>query len=460
MNLKKYLDSVLKNFTDSRVVRNIIELAQTIIEHQTIRLWSIARDRAAFERSKRLLNGSLKSVLDADTSATASRERCVAALGSAPRLNLFHDPGDIRKLYMQQTENIGKVRDLDGEIINGYNSFATAAATVQGDELQPADITIYSNGDPHYVTVAELQKFQAGKLQTSEDETERDRAQEIADWVAAGDYINLPRLAQTHIRRVSEAFKSQQPEISLCHVLDRQFDGKDYFKFIDQELHDEFVIRLKISRNSNVERIDQETGETQAVKLKDVALMTEHTFICEKLKINHQVYQDAKCVIAWGTLTLEGQTYTVVRITLQDRHGQLIYEHPMLLLTNIKVRTATQARDIYFTYLMRAKIEAVFKFLKTVLGWEEFQIRDYESIRNLLAFTYFIGGYFYEIGSDLTENPTIAWIAQLGGGKGQVTRYYFLQGLGKLLTYVSVNRFFEEHALGDKALDSMFAFVT
>ena len=165
-------------------------------------------------------------------------------------------------------------------------------------------------------------------------------------------------------------------------------------------------------------------------------------------------------MITWGTLTLEDQTYTVVRIILQDRDGQPIYEHPMLLLTNIKVRTATQARDIYFTYLMRAKIEAVFKFLKTVLGWEEFQIRDHESIRNLLAFTYFIGGYFYEIGSDLTENPTIAWIAQLGGGKGQVTRYYFLQGLGKLLTYVSVNRFVEEHALGDKALDSMFAFVT
>jgi len=52
-----------------------------------------------------------------------------------------------------------------------------------------------------------------------------------------------------------------------------------------------------------------------------------------------------------------------------------------LLITNIAVNTAEQARGIYGIYLMRAKIEAVFKFLKDVLGWEEFQVRDFESIK-------------------------------------------------------------------------------
>ncbi len=416
--------------------------------------------RSFQERSKRLLDGSLQTVLDAEKSSKALRERSVAALGAATRLIVLHDPCDIRKKYAKLLENIGKVRDLDGNIINGYNTFATVAVSVPGKQLYPVDVTVYSNGDEHYVTVAELKKFAKGKLQKSKDEAERERARQIARFVEEKSHLNLPRLTQTHLKRVSEAFKAAQPDIGLCHVLDRQFDGVPYFEFIDQELADEFVIRAKISRNSNVETRNPETGKTRAIKLQAVELPAEQTFVISKLQIKQKVYQDAKCIIAWGTLTLHGHAYTVVRITLLARKDNPIYANPMLLITNIAVQQAAQAREIYRIYLLRAKIEAVFKFFKNVLGWEEFQVRDYESIKNLLALAYFVGGYFYEIGSDLTENPTIAWIAQLGGGKGQVTRYYFLQGLRKLLTYSNLNKFVKEHEISAETLGKMLAFVT
>ncbi|MCK6627976.1 MAG: hypothetical protein L6R45_22710 [Anaerolineae bacterium] len=87
----------------------------------------------------------------------------------------------------------------------------------------------------------------------------------------------------------------------------------------------------------------------------------------------------------WGTLTLKGHDYTVVWITPTDHQDKPIYKQPLLLITNIVVKTAEQARGIYGLYLMRAKIEAVFKFLKDVLGWEEFQVRDYEAIKNIIA---------------------------------------------------------------------------
>ena len=157
---------------------------------------------------------------------------------------------------------------------------------------------------------------------------------------------------------------------------------------------------------------------------------------------------------------MDEKEYTVVRITLKDCKGKAIYKHPMLLITNIKVKNAEQARGVYGIYLMRAKIEAVFKFLKDVLGWEEFQVRDYESIKNIIALAYFIGGYFYEIGSDLATNPTIALIAQLGGGKGKVTRYYFLQGLKQLLVYKQVARFVKEQKIELNTLAAMMDFVT
>ena len=456
MKLSDYLSGVLSNFKDSRVVENVTKLVLNIIEHKSTRLWSISEDKAEFERSKRLLDGSLKSVLDDKKLSAAIREHSVAGLGDEARLIVLHDPCDIRKEQAEALEKLGKVRDLDGNLINGYSTFNSVAVDVNGKKLYPMDIAVYSNGEDHYVTVEELKALAKGKLQ----QVDQQRAEQIEQFIQEDSHLNLPRLSYAQLKQVSQAFKQKNPGIILCHVLDRQFDGVDYFEFIDQELEDEFVIRAKISRNSNEVAVDEETAETVAVKLKDVEFAHGQTWVLKKLRIKKKVYQDAKCLTEWGTLTLKGHDYTVVRITLTDRQGKPIYKHPLLLITNIAVSTAEQARGIYGLYLMRAKIEAVFKFLKDVLGWEEFQVRDYESIKNIIALAYFIGGYFYEIGSDLTQNPTIELIAQLGGGKGKVTRYYFLQGLKKLLTHASVARFVKEQAISDELFEQMLAFVT
>ena len=56
--------------------------------------------------------------------------------------------------------------------------------------------------------------------------------------------------------------------MTLGHVLDRHFDGQNYFEGIDQQLPDEFVIRAKISRNANAVQIDAPPPQ----KLKAVAL--------------------------------------------------------------------------------------------------------------------------------------------------------------------------------------------
>ena len=114
-----------------------------------------------------------------------------------------------------------------------------------------------------------------------------------------------------------------------------------------------------------------------------------------------------------------------------------------------------QAHGIYLTYLKRFKIEGVFKFLKDVLGWEELQVRDFESIKNIIALCFFIGGYFYEIESELVKNVTIQHICDLGGGKGKYTRYFFLKGLSKILTYKAVEQFIEEQDISYEQFEQM-----
>lgn len=460
MELSNYLNGLLTKFKDKRIVENVTGLVQNIIEHKTIKLWTISADKAEYERSKRLLDGSLKSVLDEEKISIAIREHSVGALGDEGRLIVLHDPCDIRKKHAEKMEKIGKVRDLDGEVINGYCTFNTVGIDVKGKNLYPVDISVYSNRDEHYVKVKELAQYKTGKLQDSEDKTERERAQQIEQFIEEESYHNLPLLSCQQLKQVSGAFKQKNEAISLCHVLDRQFDGLDYFELIDQELQDEFVIRGKISRNSNQFEFNEKTGKMAAIKLKDVEFGHSQVDVIDKLKIKKKVYQDAKCLLEWDILTLEEHDYSVLRVTLMDRHGKPIYKQPMLLITNIAINKAEQARGVYGIYLMRAKIEAVFKFLKEVVGWEEFQVRDFTAIKNIIALAFFVGGYFYEIGSDLTKNPVIVLLAQLGGGKGKVSRRYFLEGLKKLLIHQTVARFIENQEVEPETFDEMLSFVT
>jgi hypothetical protein len=60
--------------------------------------------------------------------------------------------------------------------------------------------------------------------------------------------------------------------------------------------------------------------------------------------------------------------------------NKLIVKEPLLLVTNLQISSPLLAVLVFEFYLNRWKIEILFRFLKQVLGWEEFLIRDWESI--------------------------------------------------------------------------------
>jgi len=276
----------------------------------------------------------------------------------------------------------------------------------------------------------------------------------MSELIETDNYINLSTVTKEQLQKTSLAFKEEQAKVEITHILDSGFDNENLFNYIDKELKDKFVIRLKLSRNSNEIYLDENSKEKH-VKIKTVKFANKKRFPVTKVKIKNKIYQNASCLIEYDKIIFDKQKYIVVRVMLNDTKGEKIFKEPMLLLTNRHVKTATQAHGIYFAYLQRSKIEGVFKFLKDVLGWEDFQVRDFESIKNLIALCFFIGGYFYEIESELIENITIQYICELGGGKGKCTRYYFLQGLAKLLTYNAIEQFVEEKEISDQQFEQM-----
>ncbi len=143
-----------------------------------------------------------------------------------------------------------------------------------------------------------------------------------------------------------------------------------------------------------------------------------------------------------------------MKVRLLTRDGKALFKDPMLLITNIVVDSEQMALHVYQLYLKRSKIEAVFKFLKQQLGWEEFQIRQLVAIKHIILLCFFIGSYFYDYEPELTKNEFMVTVCQLA--KGKVTRHFFLKGLQILAQTHLALQFFQEQNLSQEQIQKLF----
>jgi hypothetical protein len=409
---------------------------------KTPRIHALSGDRNEYDRNKTLLDNSLKEVLDDKKVSKALKENSIEKFSDKKRVYVLSDHCDIRKKHSWKMENIGKVLDLDKKVINGFTTLASVAIDENKHDVTLMDVTVFSNAEDRFIRQDELKLFENDKIE------DKAREAEIKALVDEDKHINMTLSLMRQTQSVSKTLKLSNPCISVCHIHDRFADMSEYFEHIEQTLKDEFVIRGTAKRVSNQSKLN-EKGNKVKVKLIDSEFANRKSEVIEKLRLKGKLYQQAQVIIEWDKVEINEKNYTTIRITLRTREGKNIFKKPMLLISNINVKSYLEAKEIYHIYLLRSKIEAVFKFLKDVLGWEEFQVRDWESIKNIIALCFFIGNYFYEIESTLIEHPTIEIICQLGDGKGTVSRFYFLKGLEKLLIAQSVFQFKEDRGISD-----------
>jgi len=401
-----------------------------------------------------LIDGRLKTVLDDKKISDALIKNSVEKLANTnKKVYILSDHSDIRKQYSTALENLGKVRDLNGNIINGNTILGSVILDESKQDITLSNITVFSNRDKKFVTQKELKNYEDNKIE------DFNRKNEIKQAIDDENYINMRNTLEKHLTCQSAALKKENPRISICHVHDRGEDSVEYLEFIKDTLNDDTVVRVKKSRNSNQFTINPETKRKNYIKLIDSKFENRSEYHIDKLTLKGKLYQQVKVLLEWDKLTLNNYDYSTVRVTLFRRDGTKIYKEPMLLITTIKVDSELVAKEIYHTYLLRVKIEGVFKFLKDVLGWEEFQVRDWESIKNIIAICFFIGGYFYEIKSALIENETIIMICDLAKSKGKITHYFFLEGLKVLLTAFRVEQFRKERNISDELFSEMQSYA-
>lgn len=393
---------------------------------QSTKLWSLSSDSNEYERFLNLLSGRLKNSLTPDSINAQTLRAGLSNLSFKTRVEVIHDGSDIRKPYSKALPHLAKVKSLEKQTINGYNTFNTVVINDLDKQIHLLASTPYSTADPNY-----NQTIGAGF-------TEND-------------------IVLSQIKQTDEALKAALAGVKVRHILDRGHDDQHLFEFID-ELESTFVVRVKSSRNSNEFTLDQK-GKLQAIKLTQAILQQSQEQILEKFVWKNKVFQQAKITLTWGALMLKDKTYSVVRVQVFDREKKSIFKEPMLLITNELVDNLEAAFEIYRAYLRRSKIETVFKFLKDQLGWQEFRVRDFVVIQNIISLCFFVAGYFYENQHQIIKDPQVIIICQLANSKGKVSQYFYLEGLKILANFILFQDFVKQQNLTQEQVNQLISMV-
>lgn len=410
-----------------------------MLEYGSCRIYTMSSDQNEYKKIYRTLSGGNKmSVLDDELINDTLTADAINALSNEAAIYLIHDPSDIRKPYSTKAENLGKVRDLQNNIINGYSTHNIIAITPNSKNVHLISHESYSNKDPKFLKAELVRKIKAGKL--GEEQVSAKETYDSDEW------YNKKTLTKDRIQKVSVQIKKENPCQKITHIMDREFDDDDYFSTISLQ-GDDFVIRAKKSRSVD-NTID---SKVKKARLINSSFSNQYIHKLQKVRFKKACYQDALLLIEWK----EYMDYTAVKITARTREGKEIFENPMLLITNKSVTTEEEAILIYQIYLKRSRIETVFKFLKEGLGWEDLQLRNFLGIQRLLSFCFFIAAYLYKIGNQEAHDDYAILLARLGGGKGVVSKHYILQGIKALLSKYRVDRFFEEYRPSEDTIEDM-----
>jgi len=411
-----------------------------IIANGTCKLYKIADDTNQYKKMERTISKkNKKSTISSEQINESLIEKLGDKLNAVDHLYLIHDPSDIRKPYSEKTENLGKVRDLNGNIINGFSTHNTIAVLPKDKSVHLVSHESYSNKDPKFLKAEIVKKLEQNK--------EFANKEEYTELYESNQYINKKIITTSSLKATSDSIKKYNSEINITHVLDREFVDDEYFEYIQKQLKDKFIIRSKKSRCL----LDKKDENNKAIKLIESNFKNKDKIKVEKFNFKIKVYQNAKIEISWDKY---GDNHAI-KINIKDRKDKDIFKDSMLLITNIKINNINDSYMVYLGYLKRSKIEYVFKFLKEGLGWEEMQLGDFEAIQNLLSLCFFVSSYLYEIGEEIVHDDYAIILADLGGGKGKVTRHYILEGIKQLMSKHRVDRILEKHKPSEQTINNM-----
>jgi hypothetical protein len=222
--ISDYLNSLQKQLGQKQVRSNTEDLGKRVVSEQTGQLWNLSDDKKQYDRFISLLNGSLKTVVNVSKLNISMLQNNEEEFRNKECLVIVHDGSDIRKKYSEELECLDKVRDLDGNIINGYPTFNSVLIDLPNQKIRLLQSTPYSSQDKNYLSSTKLKDYVEGKLLKAERE-------EVESLVESGNWYNHQTIVENHVKKIDESIRAVNPDATIVHIYDRGHDNIDLFEY-------------------------------------------------------------------------------------------------------------------------------------------------------------------------------------------------------------------------------------
>jgi len=308
------------------------------------------------------------------------------------------DGSEMRKPYSEKMDDLMRVKSLKGGYVNGYR-------TLSGILINKSKPTLLAT---------------------------------IPYSSRANDFRSENTIAFNLIKNIDKSVSRNSGIIT--YLLDSNYDNQKFFDEIES-YGDKYIIRAQYL-NRNV--IDH---KGKVSYLKDLKYRNIGVVEYETLFISGKKYKNIKAHFSYSSFTLNDKKMTSINVKLLKGNGKNLFKKDFYLITNISYSRVSKDRiiRIYNAYGYRWKIELVFKFLKSNLGWEKFRLKDYEANKKMIALLFMIGAYLYEIGEIKLNMDIIEKLAFMGAGKGKVTEFYIQRGLTSFINMNEAIKFMKEN---------------
>ena len=270
-----------------------------------------------------------------------------------PETPFIIDGGDVNKQYGEKFEDLGRVFDgSEGKIVKGYASVGVAALTEQKLPIMLYD-HIYSH-------------------------KERDFSSENTETIKALKFLKS-RFGTENIR-----------------TFDRGYDRNVIFEeLIKSEVN--FIVRMTSKRNV--------ISKGKSVNIAELSGRF-------KGKISMEFKgKDGKTIYLKITNTpVELPDFRGVKLSLVVCYG--FGDEPMMLLTNVANKQKI-AKTVTKTYLLRWRIEELYRLKKSQFGFEGFRVRSLNAIRNLSLILDVLLGFLAVMGEQVKSNQLVRTLTKL-----------------------------------------------
>jgi len=235
-------------------------------------------------------------------------------------------------------------------------------------------------------------------------------------------------------------------------ICERGFDDEKTFAFVTS-LDEEFVIRLYHERTLGVQQAKKRVHRLLSELVKEIP---------RPIRLDAWFKTRGRWRQSYVTVG-----YCQVWLPGRDRPYWLVVSavyglnELWILLTNVPITNAQQAKEIWFNYRRRWRVEVTFRSLQEEgLHWEDLKVLDLEPIRRLvnvvlIAALFLLNTHYY------LDETTLEMILTLGGKLGLKSErdgpYLALRGCQKLLVCINTLAVLKRYGQLDVLLQTLDA---